>query len=81
MAITKITHYCATSTMGDISDAAAENYRAWLKTQIENEFPGADVVVIDEDATTCVECDAEDCDAVSRLWECDKHAWSSYNWV
>jgi hypothetical protein len=68
--------------MGDTSERDAEGYRAWVKTQIEAEFPGANVTVTDKQSTNCVHCDADvdDSDALERLHACVHHAWDACNW-
>lgn len=82
MSITTITIDCPTNSMGDTSEIAANGYRAWLKTQIETEFPNADVTVTDKQSTNCVHCDADadDFDALTRLHSLINHAWDSCNW-
>jgi|HubBroStandDraft_2_1064218.scaffolds.fasta_scaffold116263_2 hypothetical protein len=82
MTITKITYDCSTESMGDTSETEAKGYRAWVKTQIEAEFPGVDVTVTDKHSENCVHCDsdADDADAIERLHACVQHAWDSCNW-
>jgi disulfide oxidoreductase YuzD len=60
MAITKITVYSATNTMGDnVTEADADGFRAWLAAELEREFPGAEITVSDDQATNTIETDAE----------------------
>ena len=45
----KIQYYAASSTMGDISEADCNTYRAWAKRQIEAEYKDAHVEVLNEE--------------------------------
>lgn len=68
--------------MGDTSEVDADGYRAWVKIQIEKEFPGAVVTVTDKQSTYCINSDAgdDDYDAIERLHAFVQHAWDSCNW-
>ena len=78
MTITNITVYCDTNSMGDnVTEADADGYRAWLTSELEREFPGADVAVLDEQATNTVQtdADADDYAALERLQYFVEAAW------
>lgn len=76
----KIEYYAANSTMGDTLDADCDKYRQWASEQIENEYPGYKVDVIDKGSlvnswTNDEEKRDEIIDYCSRLW--DRCPW---NW-
>lgn len=83
MSITKIIVNCSNDTMGDnVTEADADGYRAWLASELEREFPDADVAVLDEQATNTVQtdADADDYAALERLQYFVQAAWDRCGW-
>ena len=79
----KITIYnCGPETMGSATDADAAYYRDWLTTEIRREFPGADVLVTDEQTTNSISTDAtaDDYAELDRLQYFVMGAWDRCPW-
>lgn len=77
----EIIYYAYTGNMGDTPEDWADAYRKWAKSQIEQEYPDAEVDVLNEDSVNQVYVNAESyqeedeiTDFVSRLW--DNCSWS-----
>lgn len=73
--VTKITYAANNGSMGDMTDAECEAYRAWAEQEIRAEYPNAEVAIDSSDcAKTLVSADDYDdeqeaLDFVSRLWD------------
>lgn len=61
MNITKITVTGLNkSNMGEVSDADAAGYRAWLAGKLAEEFPDSEVELVEEDAAKGVSVETQD---------------------
>lgn len=74
----KIKYYSVNSTMGDTSSEDCEKYREWAKRQIEAEFPGHDVEVLNESST--VQIWTNDYDNESEIADFCHRLWDSCKW-
>lgn len=73
----EITYYAENGSMGDTSATDCDAFRAWAKSELENEYPEASVEVSDD--MSSVEChvkgaesreqEEEIADFCSRLWD------------
>lgn len=58
--VTSIEYRAATCNMGESTEQDGENFRAWAAEMIANEYPDAEVEVLDEDRQTVVTADDYD---------------------
>ncbi len=77
MTITTITVFAADDTMGDNTPEYCAGYRAWLRTEVQREFPAADVDVRNEPSTNNVRTDAgaDDYADLERLQQFVQASW------
>lgn len=83
MTITTITIYSPDTSMGDnVTEQDAQGYRDWLLAEVQREFPGANVKVLDEQATNTVrtDADADDFGDEERLQWFVQAAWDRCPW-
>ena len=58
--MSNITYFASIETMGDnVTEADAEGYREWAKSELEKEFPGVEIEVSSEQKLYSFECDSE----------------------
>ena len=73
----RIIYYADNASMGYLSDAECDKFRAWAKKQIENEYPDADVSVENKPSLNLIHTDFDDLyeevyEFCHRLWDrCD----------
>ena len=73
--VTKIVYAANNGSMGDMSVAECDAYRAWAEQEIRTEYPNADVAVDSSDCaqTSVVAGDYDDeqdaLEFLSRLWD------------
>lgn len=80
--IIKIVYPTPNENLGNTNETDCENYREWFASQLEAQYPDADVTVTDKPGHILIETDDEsdDSDLVSSIGDFGNICWNNCPW-